>query len=365
MYEPLYCGLDLHKRFSYIVLKDSGGRQLIKGRVNNNENELKCFFAPFKDYRIKVAIEATSNYYWMFEALDTMGMDVKLSHPLKTKMIAESKIKSDKIDANILSDLLRTDFLPTSYIPNQKIRALREILRHRIRLVSMRTQLKNRLRDILTKSNYQDSYTDITGIKAREFIGQLSLLPVFKIQCDDILDQIDFINKKIEKVNRIIKTYSQEFPEIERLTAIRGIGIFSALVLLAEIGDINRFPSPKKLVRYAGLCPGLHQSGETYYHRPITNEGDRYLRWILAEAAQHAVRHHGPLKDFYLFLSKTKGKQKAIVAVARKMLTGIYFVLKDNKPFAPVRINKYTNRIANLDKPASGTWSQETVGTIG
>jgi transposase len=357
MHEFLYCGLDLHKRFSYIVLKDSDGRQLIKGKINNDTDELTRFFAPFKHRCIKVAIEAASNYYWMFETLDTMGLDVKLSHPLKTKMIAESKIKSDKIDANILSDLLRTDFLPISYIPNQKIRTLREILRHRIRLVSARTQLKNRLRDILTKNNYQDSYTDITGIRARKFIEQLSLLPVFKIQCDDILDQIDFINKKIEKVNRIIKTYSQGFSEIERLTAIHGIGIFSALVLLAEIGDIHRFSSPKKLIRYAGLCPGLHQSGETYYHRPITNEGDRYLRWILSEAAQHAVRHQGPLKDFYLFLSKTKGKQKAIIAVARKMLTGIYFVLKDNKPFNPVRRKSYTNRIINLDKPAVGTWS--------
>ncbi len=365
MVEPLYCGLDLHKRFSYIVVKDGHGRQLAKGRVDNSEDDLQSFFAPFKDRDLSVAIEATSNYYWMFETLDKMNMSVKLSHPLKTKMIADAKVKSDKIDADVLSDLLRTNFLPVSYIPDQKIRALREVLRHRMRLVCIRTQLKNQLRAVLMKNNCLDSYTDITGIKARHFIEQLSLAPAFKLQCSDILAHIDFITKRLESINAVIKTYAKDFPETERLISIPGIGIFSALVIVAEIGDINRFPNPKKLVRYAGLCPGLHQSGDTCYHKPLTHDGDRYLRWILTEAAHHAVRHTGPLKDFYTCLAKTKGSQKAIVAVARKMLTGIYFVLKNSDAFNPVRRKQHYNRIANLDKPATGPWSSKTVGTIG
>lgn len=357
MVESLYCGLDLHKRFSYIVVKDSSGRQLIKGKVSNNETDLSTFFEPFRSHNIKVAIEATSNYYWMFETLDRMNMDVKLSHPLKTRMIADAKIKSDKIDADVLSDLLRTNFLPISYIPNQSIRALREALRHRIRLVSMRTRLKNQLRAVLIKNNCLDTYTDISGIKARQFVNQLSLLPVFRMQCNDILAHIDFINKRLENINSVIRTYAKEFSEVERLTAISGIGIFSALVILAEIADIKRFSSPKKLVSYAGLCPGLHQSGETCYSKSITHQGDRYLRWILVEASHHAVRHDGPLKEFYLSLSRTKGKQKALVAVARKMLVGIYFVLKNNEKFNPVRRKTYKNSIENLDKPACETWS--------
>jgi len=233
MVEPLYCGLDLHKRFSYIVVKDSIGRQLTKGRVENNEADISAFFEPFRKHAVKVAIEATSNYYWMFETLDRMHMDVKLSHPLKTKMIADAKIKSDKIDADVLSDLLRTNFLPTSYIPDQKTRALREVLRHRMRLVSMRTQLKNQLRAVLMKNNCLDSYTDITGVKARHFIDQLSLAPAFKMQCDDILLHINFINKRLENVNTAIKAYSDDFPEVNKLIDIPGIGIFSALVIVA------------------------------------------------------------------------------------------------------------------------------------
>lgn len=341
MVQPLYCGLDLHKRFSYIVVKDYAGRQLKRGRVGNNEVDIACFFEPFKEQQVKVALEATSNYYWMFETLDKMNMEVNLSHPLKTKAIADAKIKSDKIDAGVLSDLLRTDFLPKSYIPDQKTRELREVLRHRIRLVKTRARLKNQLRDVLTKNNRLEAYTDITGTKAREFIEGLLLSPVFRLQCDDILDHIDFINKKIEHIDYLLKVYVKELPEVKYLTAIDGIGIFSALILLAEIGDINRFLSPKKLVRYAGLCPGLHQSGDTNRKLPITSEGDKYLRWILVEASQHAVRHYGPLRDFYMSLLKTKGSQKAIIAVARKMLVGIYFVLKYSEPFNPVRRKRF------------------------
>jgi integrase len=130
MKEQLYCGLDLHKRFSYIVVKDTLGRQLLKGRVDNKEDDISNFFTSLKGHDIKVAVEATSNYYWMYETLDKLNMEVKLSHPLKTKAIADAKIKSDKIDANVLSDLLRADLLPTSYIPTQRIRELRELLRH-------------------------------------------------------------------------------------------------------------------------------------------------------------------------------------------------------------------------------------------
>lgn len=348
----LYCGLDLHKRFSYIVVKDDAGRQLARGRVENDSADLQAFFAPFRNNRIKVALEATSNYYWMYETLDALDMDVKLSHPLKTRAIADAKIKSDKIDANILSDLLRADLLPTSYIPDQKTRGLREVLRHRMRLVAMRTQLKNRLRAVLIKNNCQESYGNIASSKAREFIERIPLSEVFRLQCDDILDHIDFVTAQVERINRRLKLYANDISEIERLTAIPGIGIFSALVLMAEIGDINRFPSPKKLVRYAGLCPGLHQSGDTRYTTSLVHEGDTYIRWIMVESALHAIRHPGPLREFYTALARGKGSQKAIVAVARKMLTGIYFVLKNNAPFNPVRKKSYSYANVALDKPA-------------
>lgn len=361
----LYCGLDLHKHFSYIVAKDGDGRQVVKGKVANSKDAIRSFFADIDGYTIKSVMEATSNYYWMHETLSEIGIRSKLAHPLKVKAIADARIKSDKIDAGILSDLLRADMIPESYIPDQRTRELREVLRHRMRLVSDRTQLKNRLRDVLTKNNCHESYADIAGAKARDFIDSLELKPVFKIQCNDILDHIDFIDNKIRSVNRLINKHAIEYTEVKRLTQIHGIGIFSALVLIAEIGDVTRFSSPQKLVKYAGLCPGLHQSGQTSYNTCITKEGNRYIRWVLCEAAQHAVRRPGALQDFYVSLAKTKGNQRAIVAVARKMLTGIYFVLKENRPFEPVRRKRYSYTVYNLDKPARQTGPIKVAGTIG
>jgi transposase len=289
----------------------------------------------------------------MFEALDKMGFEVLLSHPLKTRAIADARIKSDKIDAGILSDLLRANLLPTSYIPPKGIRDLREILRHRMRLVRSRSVLKNRLRAILTKNNQLESFSDITGIKARQFMEELPLAGVYKIQIDDIFGQVDLLNKKIAKIGKILNTEAKNYPQVKLLTEISGIGVFTALLLIAQIGDINRFGSPKKLVRYVGLCPGLHQSGETSYNKSIVKDGDSYLRCALTESAQIAVRRPGALRDFFISLSKMKGHQKAIIAVARKMLTGIYFVLKEGKSFSPVRRKFYLK----LDKPAFVPWS--------
>ena len=349
MKAQLFCGIDLHKHYSYIVVKDQQGRQITKGRVVNNQETIAAFFSPMKEYQIIAALEATNNYYWLFETLDQLGIQVKLCHPLKTRAIAEAKIKTDKIDAKILSDLNRADLLPLSYIPSRKIRELREIVRHRIRLVRQRSRLKLQLRDVLTKNNISDAYADFAGESARSSINQLSLPQAFAIQCRDILDQIDFLDKKIAAMNRTLQTISGDFPEVEKLMTIRGIGLFSGLVILACIGDIHRFSSPKKLVRYAGLCPGVHQSGFKSYHTSLIKEGDKYLRWILCEAVHHAIKQPGALKDFYQSIAFRRGFKKAIMATARKMLIGIYFVLKEQVAFQPVRKAQFHHATLNLE----------------
>lgn len=342
MKEQIYVGLDLHKRYSFVVVKDATGKRIKQAELSNKDEEIIAFFSCFKDYTINVALEATSNYYWIYELLSKLGIEVKLAHPLKTKMIAEAKIKSDKIDASILADLLRSNMLPTSYIPNSKIRELRELLRHRLRLVQRRSKLKLLLRDILTKCHYPDYFADISGQRARSYIEEYDLPPVFRLQCNDTLAQIDFLNDQISSVTQEIRKVASNFPEAERLQRLRGIGVFSSLLILAEIGDIKRFPSPKKLTAFAGLCPGLHQSGNVCYNRPITKEGSRYLRWVLCEAVFHTIKVPGPLRDFFYSLRKSKGVQKAVIATARKMLVGIYFVLHDNAEFNPVRKAQYS-----------------------
>ena len=145
---PYYAGLDLHKSRSVLVVKDTQGHLVHQGRVPNDPVALQQFFETCNDQPVTVALEATTNYAWMYDTLEHLGHTVKLAHPLKVRAIASARIKTDRIDAGILCDLL-----PTSYVPPPPIRALREILRHRMRLVKDRVQVKNRLTTVLTKVN--------------------------------------------------------------------------------------------------------------------------------------------------------------------------------------------------------------------
>ncbi len=243
--------------------------------------------------------------------------------------------KNYRLDANILCDLLRADLIPTSYIPSEKIRYLRELVRQHIRLVQQRTQIKNQIHAILTKLNYQYTQTDLFGKKGLEWLLNLSLPPVFQLQCQQAIVQIQQLNKLILQIDRQIRvTLIKEYPQAAKLKAIPGIGDFGCSVLLAEIGPIERFPSPKKLVSYAGIAPGLYESGKTSHSRGITHQGNSYLRWILCEMTQVHIRKPGPLKNFFLRLKERIGYTKALVATSRKFLIGIYYVM-NGQDFAP------------------------------
>jgi transposase len=243
----------------------------------------------------------------MYDTLERLGCRVELAHPLKVRAIASARIKTDRIDANILCDLRRANLLPTSYVPPPPIRDLRELLRHRMRLVHDRTQIKNRLTTLLTKANLQAPGTDPFGVKGRQYLAAIPLPPMLDWQRKDGLAQLDFLNSQIHRIDRQIRVIAKDHPQVPCLTAIPGIGIFSALLILAEIGEITRFPSAKQLVSYAGLAPGVYQSAGTRHGRGITRQGSRYLRWILGQNAQHAIRRPGPLRQAYLRLSKGKG----------------------------------------------------------
>jgi len=331
---PYYVGLDLHKSMSVLVVKNAQGQLVRQGRVVNDPVALQQFLQPCQDQPCTVALEATTNYAWMYDTLERLGYQVKLAHPLKVRAIASARVKTDRIDAGVLCDLLRGDLLPTSYVPPPPIRALRELVRHRLRLVHDRTQVKNRLTTVLTKANLIAPGTDPFGVKGRAWLATVPLPPMLAWQREDGLAQLAGLTTQIQRVDRELARQAKLDPQVACLTAIPGIGVFSALLLLAEIGDITRFPSAKQLVSYAGLAPGVYQSAGTRHGRGITRQGSRYLRWILVEDAQHALRRPGPLRATYDRL-RSKGHGKALVAVARKLLVGIYAVLRDGQPFCP------------------------------
>lgn len=328
----MYIGVDYHKRYSIATKMDERGRILEQVRLSNDPQTLLNYVNTLPASS-KIALEATGNWYYFYELLDDKSLEVYLAHPLKTRAIAEAKIKTDKIDSSILAHLLRADLLPTSYIPPREIRDIREVLRYRASLVSLRTSIKNKVHAILSKNGINIEFSDIFGKKAVKAIKSLNLRACYKQGIDGYIRLIETLNGLIEDVTEIIKGIVEDNPHAKLLTTIAGISYYSALLIISEIGDVYRFPSARRLCSYAGLVPSVHSSGGKSRYGSITKQGSRWLRWILIELSHHFINGSNRMKKMYLRISKSHGKNTARVAVAREMLKVIYYMLRDNRPF--------------------------------
>lgn len=287
---------------------------------------MSTFFADISE-PAHVAMEATMNWYYLYDLLEALEIPVTLAHPLRTRAIAEAKVKTDKVDSTILVHLLRADLVPAAYIPPGEIRDLRELLRFRAALVRLQTMVKNRIHAILLKHGYQSPSTDVFGLKGRAWLATLPLRPVYQQALQGFLAVLDTLHAQIKTASATIDAHAKASPAAQALCRLPGVGHYSALLIVAEIGDIARFPGPKQLVSYAGLAPSVHASGGHVHTGHITKQGSLWLRWILIEAAHHAARRPGRFQELYRRLERRKGANVAYVAVARELLTTVYWTL--------------------------------------
>jgi transposase len=327
----LYTGLDLHRSFSYITTVNDRGKIIGQKKLPSNR-EVVEFLKEF-DETMEVAIEATPSWYWLYDRLEEEGFEVKLSHPLKTKAIAYAKVKTDKVDSATLAHLLRSDLLPLSYVPEKPVRLNRELLRYRASLVKIQTEVKNKIHSLLAKNNVSHGYSDLFGKEGMAFLGSLSLPENYKIALEGYLSVLDTVRQEIKVASRRVQRLAEEDRDAMLLMTVPGVGYYSALLIKSEIGDVKRFPSAKQLCSYAGLVPSTYASGNTCYHGHITKQGSRWLRWILIEAAIHAVKRPGPLRRFYYKVERKRGGKVAKVATARKLLEWMYHMMRDGKTF--------------------------------
>ena len=332
----VYLGIDYHKRFSFTTKMDEKGNILEQMKISNDRITLKNYLDRLPP-DTKIALEATGNWYSFYELVEERDLDVSLAHPLKTRAIAEARIKTDKVDSEILAHLLRTNLLPTSYIPPRKIRDIREVLRYRASLVFFRTALKNKVHAIFLKNGINVDFSDIFGKKALKFLKWIPLRPCYRKSLDGYIKLAEQLNILIKEVEEVIKERVEEDPKALLLTTIPGISYYSALLIISEIGDINRFFSEGHLSSYGGLIPSIHSSGGKTRLGRITKQGSKWLRWILVENAHHAARGSIRFGNLYKRVAYRHGTKIANVAVAREMLKVIYFMLKRNEPFRDIK----------------------------
>lgn len=330
-----YVGVDYHKKYSYMVVKDENGNVAGRGTVNNTREEIQQFLEPYRPGM--AVVEATRNWGLIYDWLDEVLDDVALAHPLKVKAIAEARIKTDKISADILADLLRANLIPKAYAPAREIRELKSILRQRMFLVRIQGMVKNRIYDILDRHpevlGQAPEVSDLFGATGTRWLNGVVLQGEDNRLLTNELKLLAFVRERITESNSVVKELAKKDTKAQLLQTIPGIGPFFSLLILYEIDDISRFRSEKNLCAYAGLVPSTYASGGKVFHGRITKTGSKWLRWAAVEAVQLAIRNN---PDFYAYYQRTKarkGNNAAKVATARRLLTVVYRILKHGRPF--------------------------------
>jgi transposase len=324
-------GIDLHRKRSHVAALDEGGGELFSRRIVNDPDTFLALLGEL-DGESKIALEATYGWEWLAELLEDHGYELHLAHPLRTKAIASARVKTDAVDARTLAQLLRADLLPEAYVAPRELRDLRDLLRQRVALTQMRTALKNRVHALLARHGLQHGQSKLFDTKAgAAFLEHVELRQPTRRRLEVLLRLIRDFDREIDALAGEIDQRAKADPRVKTLCQIKGIGRYTAMLVIAEVGEIERFRSARHLCAWAGLTPTVRSSDGKARLGHITRQGSVALRWALVEAAQKANLSGGPLRDSFERIAKRSGRKIAKVAIARKILTLCYYGLRDGE----------------------------------
>lgn len=331
-----YMGMDIHKNFIQAVAMDKDGNILKEQMFKPDLDGIKGFVKEFTDGgKTKAAIEASCTWWHVYELLDSQGIETILVNARRTKVIAQSKIKTDKLDARGIANCLRTGFIATAYIPPKDVMEQRTLLRHRISINRDIARRKNRVHGILLMCGAKSKYVDICGEGGRGFLKELRLSDANRYNLESHLNIIDALTKERVQITKKVEKLCKVNKKAMLLTSIKGVSFYSAMIIITELGDIGRFSEPKKACSYAGLVPRTIQSGEHCVQGRIIKECNQYLKWILNQCVHTHIRYcpESPITKLYYRVMAKHGKGKATIAASRKMLTCMYHMLVKNELF--------------------------------
>lgn len=331
-----FIGIDYHKRFSVVTLGDQTGKVISQEKLINDEKLLRKFFSQFQG--AKCAIESCRAFEWFVDLLRNLGLQVFVCHPKQVKLIAETAFKTDKRDSKVLMQLLAKDFLPLAYFATAEERALREQLRWRVSLVKNSTRIKLRIHALLDKEHKGWIKKDLFTSKGRKYIREVELSEPRRALVDKSMRYLEFIEEQLDVEEKWIKKQAKARDDARMLTSAPGIGSLSALVLIAELGDINRFRRAEQVPAYLGLVPKENSSADVRRIGRISKEGSNLVRWLLIQDAWRAIETDWHLRKKYDQIAKRRGRNVAVVAVARRLSEIAYCILRDKKPYDQQRL---------------------------
>lgn len=349
-----YVGLDVHKKVVEAAVLDDGGSLLARARFACTREALQAFASEHADASTRVALEATTNTWAVARVLEPLVAEVVISNPMRTRAIAEAKIKTDKVDALVLAQLLRCDYLPRVWIPDALAQRRRHLTSRRAALVSDRTRMKNRIHSVLHQRMIAVPMRDLFSKAGRAWLASLELDELGRSALDSDSRLLAAIEAELERIDLELAKEAYNEAQAKLLMTLPGVDVAVALSLIAALGDITRFSSGDKAAAYLGLVPSVRQSASKCYKGPITKQGRSHARWMMVQAAQHVGRHPGPLGVFFRRLARKKNRNVAVVATARKLVAIAWHMLKNNEPYRYAVPRSTETKLSKLRIKATG-----------
>ena len=330
-----FVGIDLHKKTISLCVVNQEREVLDRRRFYCSDTErIVGFFRAMEAFQ--AVVEATASYEWLVALIEPLAERVVLAHPKKLRVIAESTRKSDKLDAQILAEFLALDMIPQAYRPSKRQRAHRILVRQRYYISRRLTSVRNKIRRIL--SNYNADREDLFTEAGLVYLNKTAVIEADRFVLDQLLGEWRTYTEQLKEVDKRLHAFAQEAPVQEAeareiLDSIPTVGPVTIDVVLSELGDLGRFRSQKKVSAYVGLAPGQRESAGRTRELSITKEGSRLLHWVLVQAAWRLVNSTVRWRRIFEGVLRRRGKKRAIVAVARRLLCVMVSMLQNGRSY--------------------------------
>lgn len=350
----LYVGMDLHSTNCYTGIIDEEGQPRFGRKLANERSTILSALAPYREEIVGIAVESTYNWYWLVDTLMEEGYRVHLANPAAMKQYQGIKHLDDRHDAFWLAQLLKLGILPEGYIYPREIRGLRDLLRQRSRFVVQKTSLKHTLQQI---------YCNNTGVRlTNNAIGQLDEAAIREGLVEEdlfyngmrLLSAIRYLEQQIKAIEGYVLEKVQDKPPYPALTTVPGIGVVLGLTITLETGPIDRFESAGQYASYCRCVPSAYWSNAKQKGSGNPKNGNKYLSWAFAEAANFAIRYLKPAKAFYQRKCAKTNPPSAYRAIANKLAKACYFMMRDNVPFEAQRLFGNETKRVEAAEPEPG-----------
>jgi transposase len=335
-----FVGIDLHKKVISVCVVSQERAVLERKRFYcSDPTRIVTFFRELGPFQ--ATVEATASYDWLWKLLEPMADRIVLAHPKKLRVIAESTRKSDKLDAQVLAEFLALDMIPEAYRPTPRQREHRILVRHRQYTRCRLTSVRNKIRRIL--SDYNADRKDLFTIVGLAYLDQIAVSEADCFVLDQLREEWKQAAHRLEAVERQLRAFSATAPSHEAearavLNTIPGVGPVTVDVVISELADVRRFRSQKKACAFAGLAPGQRESAGHSQQLGISKQGSRLLRWVLTEAAWQLVYRTRRWRTIFESLAARRGKKKAIIAVARRLLCVMVAMWQSGRKYQPALV---------------------------